>query len=46
MLLISIPQSLVYFADAEESEEPISLKKQTGKEVKRFIQEKVNECLR
>lgn len=41
MLLISLPQSLVYFAEAEESEEPVSLKKQTWQEVKKFIQLKV-----
>ncbi len=45
-LMISIPQALVYFEDAEESEEPISLKGQTWNEVKKFIQQKVNDFLR
>lgn len=44
-LLISIPQSLTYFADAEESEDPVSLKRQTWKKVKSEIQRKVNEYL-
>ncbi|MBZ4119955.1 hypothetical protein JYG52_24000, partial [Escherichia fergusonii] len=35
-LMISIPQALVYFEDAEESEEPISLKGQTWEGVKKF----------
>jgi predicted nucleotidyltransferase component of viral defense system len=46
MLLISIPQALTYFADAEEREEPVSLKGQTWEEVKRFIQQHVNEYLK
>ena len=41
ILLISVPQSLVYFAEAEESEDPVSLKKQTWPRVKKFIQAKV-----
>ncbi len=45
-LLISIPQALTYFADAEESEEPISLKNQTWMDVKRQIQQKVNDYLK
>jgi len=44
-LLISVPQALIYFADAEESEDPISLKNQTWKEVQKFIQHKVSEYL-
>lgn len=46
MLLISIPQALTYFADAEESEAPVSLKGQTWEGVKRFIQQHVNEYLK
>lgn len=46
MLLISIPHALIYFADAEESEEPVSLKGQTWESVKRFIQLKVRDYLR
>lgn len=44
-LLISVPQALIYFADAEESEDPISLKNQTWKSVQKFIQHKVSEYL-
>ncbi|HRO41439.1 MAG TPA: nucleotidyl transferase AbiEii/AbiGii toxin family protein [Flavipsychrobacter sp.] len=45
-MLISIPQALTYFADAEESEEPVSLKGQTWEGVKHFIQQRVNEYLK
>jgi len=45
-LLISIPYALTYFADAEESEDPVSLKEQTWSLVKRSIQHKVNEYLK
>ncbi len=45
-LLISIPQAITYFADADESENPISLKKQTWKSVKKTIQQKVSEYLK
>jgi predicted nucleotidyltransferase component of viral defense system len=45
-LLITVPQALTYFADAEESEEPISLKKQTWDSVKEFINAKVREYLK
>ena len=45
-LLISVPQAITYFADAEESEDPISLKKQNWKAVQAFISKKVNEYLR
>lgn len=45
-LLISVPQALTYFADAEDTEEPISLKKQTWSKVKKFIQQKVSEYLK
>lgn len=44
-LLISIPQAISYFDDAEESEEPISLKGQTWESVKDFIRGKVREYL-
>lgn len=46
MLLISIPNAITYFADAEESEDPISLKGQTWDSVKAFISQKVNEYLK
>lgn len=45
-LLISIPYVLTYFTDADESEEPISLKEQTWASVKKIIQQKVNEYLK
>lgn len=45
-LLISVPQAITYFADAEESEDPISLKKQNWKAVQAFINKKVNEYLK
>ncbi len=45
-VLISIPQALTYFADAEESEDPISLKGQTWKGVKMAIQQAVNDYLK
>lgn len=41
-LMITIPQALVYFEDAEESPEPISLKGQTWEEVKSYIRKQVN----
>lgn len=45
-LLISIPQAISFFDDAEESEDPISLKGQTWESVKKFIQKKVSEFLK
>ena len=45
-LLITIPQAITYFIDAEESEEPVSLKGQTWPRVKKFIQQKVNNYLK
>ena len=45
-LLITIPQAISYFDDAEESEEPVSLKGQTWKSVKKLIQQKVNDYLK
>ena len=44
-LLITVPQAITYFADAEESEDPISLKKQTWEKVQAFIQKKVSDYL-
>ena len=44
-LLITVPQALTYFADADESEDPISLKKQTWKGVQQFINKKVSDYL-
>lgn len=45
-LLISIPQSLTYFDDAEESEDPVSLKGQTWESVKKTIQQHVSDYLK
>ena len=45
-LLITVPQAIIYFADAEESEDPISLKKQTWDGVKKFINAKVSDYLK
>jgi len=45
-MLISIPHALTYFADAEESEDPVSVKGQTWEVVKRFIQQQVNDYLK
>jgi hypothetical protein len=45
-LLVSVPFALTYFIDAEESEDPVSLKGQTWKSVKRIIQDKVSDYLK
>lgn len=45
-LLITMPQALTYFADAEESEEPVSLNNQSWEGVKEFISLKVREYLK
>jgi len=45
-LLISVPQALTYFADADESEDPVSLKGQTWDKVKKLISTKVSEFLK
>ncbi len=45
-LLITVPQAITYFADAEESEDPISLKKQTWETVQAFIKKKVSDYLK
>ncbi len=44
-LLISVPLVMIYFDDAEDDEDPISLKGQTWKSVKSFISLKVREYL-
>ncbi len=44
-LLITVPQALTYFADADESEDPISLKNQNWSSVQAFIQGKVRAYL-
>lgn len=45
-MLISIPYAVTYFADAEESEDPVSLKGQTWEGVKKIIGDKVREYLK
>ena len=45
-LLITVPQAITYFADAEEDEDPVSLKNQTWETVKAFISRKVSEYLK
>lgn len=45
-LLISIPQAITYFDEADESEAPKSLKGQTWKSVKKIIQQQVNDYLK
>jgi hypothetical protein len=41
-LLISVPQAITYFKDAEESEDPVSLKNQSWQQVKRSITQKAD----
>ncbi|HNP17446.1 MAG TPA: nucleotidyl transferase AbiEii/AbiGii toxin family protein [Fulvivirga sp.] len=45
MLLISIPQALCYFDEADQSENPISLKEQSWELVQTSIKEKVRDFL-
>ncbi|MBI1781849.1 MAG: nucleotidyl transferase AbiEii/AbiGii toxin family protein [Sphingobacteriales bacterium] len=45
-LLITVPQAITYFADAEDGEDPISLKNQTWDTVKAFINSKVSAYLK
>ncbi len=45
-LTISLPNALTYFADADESEDPISLKDQTWESVQKIIKENVNAYLK
>ena len=45
-LVISIPNALTYFEDAEESADPVSLKGQTWESIKKSIQQKVNAFLK
>lgn len=46
MLAISIPNAITYFVDAEDSETPVSFKKQTWETVKKGIQRKVSDYLK
>ena len=45
MLLISIPEAITYFSDAEESDDPVSLKGQTWEGVKKIISRAVRDYL-
>jgi len=45
MLAISIPNALTYFADADETEDPVSFKGQTWVQVKKGIQKVVRDYL-
>lgn len=45
-LLITIPEVITFFADADESEAPVSLKKQTWKSVQKVISKKVSAYLK
>ena len=45
-LFITVPQAISYFADAEDSEDPVSLKGQTWASVKTFIQKKISDYLK
>jgi predicted nucleotidyltransferase component of viral defense system len=45
-LLITIPQAIIYFNDAEETNAPLSFKGQTWTQVKKFIQKKVSDYLK
>ena len=46
MLAISIPHAVTYFADAEESETPVSHKGQTWEQIKKSISRTVSDYLR
>ena len=46
MLAISIPNAIIYFAEADESETPVSFKKQTWEGVKTGIRKAVSDYLR
>jgi hypothetical protein len=46
MLAISIPNAITYFTDADESETPVSFKKQTWESVKKGIKKAVSDYLR
>jgi hypothetical protein len=46
MLAISIPHAITYFADAEESETPVSFNNQTWEQIKKSISKVVSDYLR
>ena len=45
-LFITVPQAITYFADADESEDPISLQNQSWEGIQKAIGLKVSEYLR
>ena len=45
MLAISIPNAITYFAEAEESETPVSFKNQTWEQIKKGISKSVSDYL-
>ena len=45
MLAISIPYAITYFVDADESDTPVSFKKQTWESVKKGISKAVSDYL-
>jgi len=46
MLPISIPRALIYFDDADASDDPVCLKEQTWSGIKRKIRDKVDDFLK
>jgi hypothetical protein len=46
MLAISIPNAISYFAEADASEDPVSLKGQTWESIKRSISQTVSDYLK
>jgi len=46
MLAISIPNAITYFAEAEDSETPVSFKGQTWDQIKKGISKSVSDYLR
>ncbi len=45
MLGISVPQALTYYVDADESEDPETIKDQSWSDIKKFISKKVRDFL-
>lgn len=45
-LMITIPQAIIYFADANETQAPVSFKGQIWEKIKKEIQKKVREYLK
>ena len=45
-LMITVPQAITYFNDAEDDEDPVTFKSQTWASVKKSIQAKVSDFLK